>query len=158
MLVQEQGSTELDVSGPILNSFFQPNSNGLELNNNGITPATNEAKELPCPASVKMGCILAFELNVICNGLVPFDGNNVVAAVLYVDGSISNIFPANPVGVTPSCGGGGSDAHSIFWTTTVSAGRTHTAQSYLYVSTAGGYATSAARTLKIEIHKLTLVD
>jgi hypothetical protein len=126
---------------------------GLSLNSSTLTWATTEPIQVSCPSSAKKGCYLEIDLRSQFDGLFPADSSNVIAGAVYIDGSTSNVLPANPAGLDSTSTGGASNSRYGFWHSGLLSSGMHMIEIGLYVSESGGSAGSASRTVKVTVVK-----
>jgi hypothetical protein len=96
-------------------------------------------------------CVLGIELTAQFSGLTPPD--NVIAAIVSVDGSTAEVLPNGLLGLDSTSTGGGSNARSFLWMTRDLQTGPHSVSVQFYVVAANGSAGSANRTLKTDVYK-----
>lgn len=133
---------ETEASGTAVKTYVKTSSAPLSISTELIQAVTPTA--VRCPAK----CALEIRFDTQLNALTPGDPN-VVAVVVHVDGSVSNIAPNSALGFDSTSTGGGSNTRSFTWLASkLGAGR-HIVDILLYVPE--GSAGSANRTLTVHV-------
>ena len=133
---------ETEASGTAVKTYVKTSSVPLQISHGSIqamTPTT-----VHCPAK----CALEIRFDAQVNALTPGDPN-VVAVVVQVDGSGSNVAPNAVLGFDSTSTGGGSNTRSFTWLASKLGVGRHIVDILLFVPE--GSAASANRTLTIHV-------
>ena len=133
---------ETEASGTAVKTYVKTSSAPLSISTALIQAVTPTA--VRCPAK----CALEIRFDTQLNALTPGDPN-VVAVVVHVDGSVSNIAPNAVLGFDSTSVGGGSNTRSFTWLAAPLGAGKHIVDILLFVPE--GSAASANRTLTVGV-------